>query len=196
MEIFVLLIFPFFSRLFSFLPALCPPDERHRILPFTRTSLQGPEHVVSREILIPIRLFPFLPSNFRDSHVSADSGSSLKGQKTIDEMKRWKGILMVVNSLVTPAVVPHSIEKEKERDIFSVEPICAAGLPRLYRWVYTQGIVCWGEWDMLRKTKKKKKEDHITSLFIATDSGDDGRHVDPAHITTILPVPECFLRAD
>lgn len=48
---------------------------------------------------------------------------------------------------------------------------------------------------MLRKTKKIK-EDHITSLFIATDSGDDGRHVDPAHITTILPVPECFLRAD
>ncbi len=57
--------------------------------------------------------------------MSADSGSSLKGQKTIDEMKRWKGILMVVSSLVTPAVVPHSIEKEKEKDIFSVEPICA-----------------------------------------------------------------------
>ncbi len=32
--------------------------------------------------------------------------------------------------------------------------------------------------------REKKKKDHITSLFIATDSGDDGRHVDPAHTTT------------
>ena len=62
---------------------------------------------------------------------------------------------------------------------------------RVCRWVYTQGMVCWGEWD--KERKRKKKEDHITSLFIATDSGDDGRHVDPAHTTTQW-VPECFLR--
>lgn len=66
---------------------------------------------LSRTVCFP----PFLvPSNFRDSHVSADSSSQEGGQRPYG-MKKMEGISMVVNSLVTP-VVPV--------EIFSpVEPI-------------------------------------------------------------------------
>ena len=85
MEIFSCL----FHHPFYFLPLSRPYSCVRLMNDITSSRLHGKdrvfwilEHVVSREILIPNRLFfplfPFWPSNFRDSHVSAGSWAGVK----------------------------------------------------------------------------------------------------------------------
>lgn len=94
---------------FLFPAPLRPHDERHHIQPFTRRGYRGrfvcwnsagQQHVVvSREILIPNRLFSFFlfspffffcPSNFRDGHVSADSRRSAVGRGQRPSSSEWR----------------------------------------------------------------------------------------------------------